>query len=135
MRGKRWMSAGFLGMMLAWPAGGHAQGTIRYLRAPVKDGSQELALLPTETHRWTFQLAPGGFVQVRVLQIGIDVVLRVRNPAGELRQEFDSPNGTTGTETASWLVDRGGAWTLEVAPLDAEKGGRYRLYFVEERSA
>ncbi len=127
--------AAFLGILLLWPSGTYAQSKIRQLPAPGLGQSQELALPPAETHRWTFNLRVGEFVSVKVLQIGIDVVLRVRKPTGTVQAEFDSPNGPMGREAAAWITDSQGTWTVEVAPFDPARNGRYRLTFVEERAA
>lgn len=74
-------------------------------------------------------LAAGDFLQVMVIQQGIDVELRLRDAAGELVHAVDSPNGRRGPEELLVIAERAGEYRIEVAAPATAPPGDYR--FVE----
>lgn len=66
-------------------------------------------------HAYTVHLAAGDFLRAVAQQRGIDVVVRLREPGGDLVREVDSPNGTRGPERLSFVAELAGRHRLEVA--------------------
>jgi len=77
-----------------------------------------------QVHTYKIRLDKGKFFYAVITQIGIDVVVRVTDPDGQLLKEVDSPNGTHGMEPVTLASEKSGDFTLEVVPLDplASKG-------------
>ncbi len=90
---------------------------------PVQAQTQRLELGKPETRELagggtqSFQvsLTPGQFLHVVVEQRGIDVVLRLRAPDGQLMVEMDSPNSTQGPEAAALIAEQAGNYRIEAA--------------------
>jgi tetratricopeptide (TPR) repeat protein/CHAT domain-containing protein len=95
----------------------------------------EKTLPASTTHVWSLSLASEQYVVVEVLQKGIDVVVRILDPANHRKKEFDSPTGAAGTEKASWITDTAGEWKIEIVPLEAKQPGRYEIKWVIQREA
>ena len=96
--------------------------------------SSELAGGAASTHLLT--LDAGDFVHLVVGQLGIDVVVRLYDPAGELLIEHDKPTGKTEPEEVLWVAEAGGGYRLEVAALgDHAAAGSYRVELVTRRPA
>jgi CHAT domain-containing protein/Tfp pilus assembly protein PilF len=89
-----------------------------------------------EAHLYKFTLAAAGFMQVRVEQKGVDVLLRLLDAGGVELARMDSPNGKVGPEILSFVATAAGGYTLEVSSLDekAEKGA-YTVRRTESRAA
>jgi tetratricopeptide (TPR) repeat protein len=90
-------------------------------------------LVAPEADRWTLDLNAGDFVQLEVLQQGIDIVVRVLAPAGEVKREID--NTARGSELARWLAEAGGKWTVELAPVQSNTAGAYEIRVLMRRVA
>lgn len=77
-----------------------------------------------ETHRYRISLKAGHMLQVRAEQKGADVALKLLDAGGNAVASMDSPNGKEGTETLTYVSDKGAKFILEVAGFDtkAEKG-------------
>ncbi|HEX4953394.1 MAG TPA: CHAT domain-containing tetratricopeptide repeat protein [Thermoanaerobaculia bacterium] len=94
-----------------------------------------------ETRRFVLDPPAGHFVDLRVEQLGVDLVARLLGPDGTLRLQVDSPSGARGAERLAFLVEAAGAHTVELATLEAggaelpEPGGRFRLEVVAFRPA
>lgn len=89
-----------------------------------------------ETHVGDEELASGDFLRFEVEQLGIDVLLQLRNPAGDVVARADSPTGPRGPEELVAVVAEGGTYRLEIAsPVDRGIGGHYRVVAVEKRRA
>jgi len=59
-----------------------------------------------QTHEYQVTLKDGEFMQVRVEQKGIDIVLSIFSATGKRLAEMDSPTGQFGIETLSWVSTR-----------------------------
>ena len=71
-----------------------------------------------------------------VRQIGVDVVVEVRDPRGRLIDVVDSPTGRSGEERVEVLAEERGDFAIRVRPFAAnEPAGRYRLSVAEWRDA
>ena len=75
------------------------------------------------------------FCDAVVEQRGIDVVVSLFNPEGRKLAEVDSPNGAVGPERLSVVLERPGAYRLEVRSLEKEASGRYEIRLAELRLA
>src|SRR5262245_34784365 len=60
--------------------------------------SLERDLKPGEAHVYLVPLAVGESALIVVKQMGVDVVVEVRDPAGKTIASVDSPNGRNGDE-------------------------------------
>jgi CHAT domain-containing protein/tetratricopeptide (TPR) repeat protein len=89
-----------------------------------------------ETHSYAISLRAGEFAHIEVDQIGIDVVLAIRGPEGQLVGEMDSINGKYGLESISIVAENVGTYVLDIRPLeDAATRGNYTVNLKEVRSA
>ena len=98
----------------------------------------EKSLTSGQSHSYTINLETDQFLQLAVEQRGIDVVVRVFLPGGNLLREFDTPNGTEGTEYAELITETAGTYRVEIAPTgeaDLTATGKYVLKIVEWRKA
>lgn len=110
-----------------------AQENARLLE-PDKPIEQELA--GGNTHLYRVSLAAGQFVDVTADQRGIDVVLILLGPDGKQLLEVDSPNGSRGRESLSFLADIAGDYRIEVRSLEKNAAaGRYEIKINELRPA
>ncbi len=96
----------------------------------------ERPLAGGETHSFNLNLSQGQFVEVRVDQRGIDVLLRLYSPENKRIAEIDSPNSSQGREIVFGLADRDGSYRLDVTSLSKEvPAGRYALEVATLRPA
>ena len=98
----------------------------------------EKSISAGQTHSYSLNLEKDQYVQLAVEQNGIDVVLRVFLPNGNLLHEFDSPTGKEGTEYAEVISENAGIYRIEIAPLTDEnptESGKYQLKVVDWRKA
>ncbi len=96
----------------------------------------ERELAGGESHRYRLRLDAGQYVHVVVEQRGIDVVVVVLAPEGTKLVEMDSPTGTQGSESVSWVAAASGEYRLEVRALEKEaRPGRYEIRVEEWREA
>lgn len=94
------------------------------------------ALAPSAAHDYALRLPRGGSVLMVVQQVGIDVVVEVRDPRGRLIDAVDSPTGRTGAERVEVLAEQRGDFAIRVRPFAPnEPAGRYRLTVAEWRDA
>lgn len=77
-----------------------------------------------ENHTYTAELENGMAITGKVIQKGIDLVIDVYNPKGELSKQIDSPNGKYGNEQIDITANQSGVYKFVVYSLnkDAEKG-------------
>ena len=93
---------------------------------------------PGQVQNFTLTLEENQFAQLVVNQRGIDVVVRVANPAGKSLGEFDSPNGDNGPENVSFVAATAGNYQISVALLNDNANtpnGRFEIRIVEIRQA
>ena len=97
----------------------------------------ERELGPKEAHSYSLTLEENTYVQVVVMQRGIDVIIQVGGPAGKHLGDFDSPNGADGPENVSFVGVKAGTYQLVVAPLNPKEPttGKYEIKILELRPA
>ena len=104
---------------------------------PLTPGSrwiQELPLGRPRSH--TFHLEAGHYLHLAVEQLGVDVVATVRDPAGRLLLQVDSPRGAQGPEDLFLVAEMAGRHVLEIASFPgAGAGGRYEIRVLALRAA
>ncbi len=82
-----------------------------------------------------FQLPADRFLRLDIEQRGVDVVVLLRDPAGRLLYEVDSPNGTERAEPVLAVTPVSGEHLLIVEPLHPEARGDFALVVREVRPA
>ncbi len=87
----------------------------------------DASLAGGEAHAYRIDLETGQHLRITVEQRGIDVVLRLVGPGGELFPEIDSLGGARGPEVLSAIAGANGDYRLEVRAPGQEIGGSYRL--------
>jgi len=97
------------------------------------------AVFPRTIHakpcRFVFPLEPGRLLHLAVDQRGVDVVVLLRDPAGRLVFEVDSPSGKKGAETVFLVTGMAGDYTLAVEPFHPDAQGDFALAVRELRPA
>ncbi|HNB73216.1 MAG TPA: tetratricopeptide repeat protein, partial [Acidobacteriota bacterium] len=94
----------------------------------------ERELQAEQKHSFTVQLEANRYVRIEVEQQGIDVIVRLFDPAGKQVQEMDSPNGTNGPEHLRHVTIEAGTYRIEVAGLEkGAKPGKYTIRLGEVR--
>lgn len=66
--------------------------------------------------RFTAEARSGERLAVSVVQRGVDLVVGVADPSGRSLLEVDQVGGIGGIESASWVAEAGGAYSVEVRP-------------------
>src|SRR5262245_30693643 len=98
--------------------------------------SIERELTGGESHSYRITMTSDQYLQVVADQRGIDVVVALFAPDGRKMIEMDSPNGTTGQEVVSAIVEAAGAYRIEVRSLEkTAQTGRYEIKVEELRAA
>jgi CHAT domain-containing protein len=117
------------------------------LVAPPADGNQEARplepLTPVErqlsggeSHPYIVTLDKGQYFHAVVNQQGIDVVVRIAGPDGQILTQVDRPNGLLGPEAISLIAKMPGVYRLEVFSLEKVTAqGRYRIKMEALRTA
>ena len=67
---------------------------------------------------YSFEMEKGQQYKVQVMQIGIDLVIRLYDQNGKLIQEKDSPNGLNGPEEFDYIASKSEKFTLKVVCLE-----------------
>jgi hypothetical protein len=108
------------------------QGQTLQLGIPV-----ERQLGPNEAHAYSITLEENTYVQVVVMQRGIDLIVQVGGPSGKNLGDFDSPNGADGPENVSFVAVTAGTYRLVVTPLNRQDSttGKYEIKILEQRPA
>jgi tetratricopeptide (TPR) repeat protein len=88
-----------------------------------------------EIHLYRLLLKAGDYASIEVAQEGIDVQVVIKDPAGAVLAEVDSPTGRYSTEVASLMAKAAGEHGIEVRPLFEEAAGSYRLSLMALRPA
>lgn len=87
-----------------------------------------------ERHDYEIAADPDSYIDLTADQDGIDLVLVLMGPEGEILAEVDSPNGRNGPEELINIVRTGGLYTLRVwSPEEESVGGSYELKLLESR--
>ena len=85
--------------------------------------------------RLTVPFTQGELVGIAVEQDGVDVVVTLHGPGGDLLFEVDSPTGDQGTENVLALVTATGLHRLEAVALDPASAGTVRVRCTLRRPA
>jgi hypothetical protein len=85
------------------------------------------AMSGEEAHEYRVSVQAGQALRVRVTQIGVDVVLGVAEPDGQLIVEMDSPTGALGEEAVSVVAAAAGDYVIRVRPYRVA-AGRYQMH-------
>lgn len=86
---------------------------------PLPQSSLEKQFSSSEVHCFQFDLKKGQFIQIKVEQKGIDVVLRIIDLKGNKLAENDE-SGKEETENISFIADYSGKFVLEIKFADEE---------------
>jgi CHAT domain-containing protein/Tfp pilus assembly protein PilF len=86
-----------------------------------------------EVHLYRLPLKAGDYAHIEVVQQGVDVQVGLRDPAGGMLQEVDTPVGRYSSEVVSFVAGAQGDHRVEVEPFVSE--GTYRLVLTDLRSA
>ncbi len=84
---------------------------------PIKSNeSIERDIRGGQAHRYRVDLVTDQFMQVRVEQKGVDVVVTLYERRGKRIAQMDSPNLAHGLKILSWVAGHSGVYIVEVAP-------------------
>jgi CHAT domain-containing protein/tetratricopeptide (TPR) repeat protein len=96
----------------------------------------ERTLSGGQVHSYLVAITAGQFVYVSVEQKGIDVVVKLIAPDGQVVAEVDSPNGEVGPEPVRFIAATTGSFRLEISSLANDaRPGRYEAKLQELRTA
>lgn len=88
----------------------------------------ERELASGDGHAYQITLAGGAYANIVVVQLGVDVVIRLRAPDGAQIGEMDGPGAMHGQERLAVIAPASGVYRLEVRRFnDASPLGRYRV--------
>jgi CubicO group peptidase (beta-lactamase class C family) len=88
---------------------------------------------PPDVHRYKVDLKRNDFCALVVQQKGIDLMIRLIGPDGDILRDFDSPNGRWGAEFVSHFAEAGGIYTVEIRPLNEDRSkGQYSLELLKK---
>jgi CHAT domain-containing protein/uncharacterized protein HemY len=102
---------------------------------PLVPGGVERALPRGAVHAYPIDLQAGEYVHLKAEQLGVDVELRLLDPAGKLLLRIDSPTGDRSPEDLFFFAPQAGHYHAEVALRSGPAGGRYRIAVAEKRPA
>jgi CHAT domain-containing protein/Tfp pilus assembly protein PilF len=87
-------------------------------------------------HFYNIDLSKGQFLQLVVVQHGIDLVVTVQNPQKKTTLKINTPNGAEGPEQVMFIAETAGAHSIQVTPSDPYAWrGRYTIRIEELRVA
>lgn len=96
----------------------------------------ERELTGGQSHVYLITLAEGQYFNVVVVQRGIDAIVHLGGPKGQLIFEFDTANGQQGQEQVSQVAEAAGGYRLNIQTKQpAAAIGRYEIRLVEIRAA
>lgn len=78
-------------------------------------------------HEYRVDARAGDAIEIRVTQMGVDLMLDVLDTTGVLLQEVDSPTGPQGDERATAVVGATGTYGIRLRPFAADGAGKYEL--------
>jgi len=101
------------------------------LNAPI-----ERTLSGQEEDSYTIRLEKKQRLKAVAEQKGVDVVVQILSPKGEVLATIDGPTGDQGPETIEWIAAEAGVYRIVVKPLEANtKPGKYEIRLLEVRKA
>lgn len=86
------------------------------------EGVVERTIAPGEKHDYRLELAAGELFELTVEQRGVDLVLRLFDPAGELALEADLPIADLGPEQLLAVATHGGTHRVEIEAWQSDGG-------------
>ena len=94
------------------------------------------SLAPGDEHRYQLVMKAGEFAQVIVEQLGIDVVVTVRDSENKPVDEFQDEIRPRGEEQVEVVAGRAGGYTLTIAPAEGiVASGTYAIRVAGRRAA
>jgi CHAT domain-containing protein/tetratricopeptide (TPR) repeat protein len=99
-------------LLILWPAAVHPAAQRLEAGKPVLR-----EMTGGETHKYVVSLEPNQYLQIAADQKGIDIVIKLIDPAGKVQVEMDSPNNTQGPEIASLIAGQQGNYLIEIDSL------------------
>ncbi len=88
-----------------------------------------------EIHKFQVELISGQYILIAVRQIGIDLVVKVNDPNGELVSEIDVPIGDKGTELVELVPTLTGLYELQLRSfLEDTAKGEYEIKILKSRT-
>ncbi|HJX29636.1 MAG TPA: tetratricopeptide repeat protein, partial [Thermoanaerobaculia bacterium] len=88
-----------------------------------------------KSHHFRFTAEAGRFLDLRVEQRGVDVLVLLRDSTGRLLYEVDSPTGKKEREIVLAVTPVAGRYQLTVEPLKSDAAGKFVLEVREVRLA
>ena len=88
-----------------------------------------------ESHSFPISLQTGQFVRINVQQQGVDLVVTLLNPDGQVIATSDSPNDDDGTEIISAIATVSGEHKLVIRSLDPKSSGKFTFTVEDLRTA
>ncbi len=83
---------------------------------------KEASLAKDQKDIYKIKVNKGDFLEIELLQKGVDIVIDVLDPNGQKLKTYDSPNGKQGSEFIKMEALSAGIYTLEVHPYDDRQG-------------
>jgi len=93
----------------------------------------EKSLTKDEIHTYTIALDSGQYVFGKAIQKSVDVVVEIKNSAGDLLGKFDSP--ARGSENFQLITKENGSYLLEVSSFEENEGDYSFEILVNEKLA
>jgi tetratricopeptide (TPR) repeat protein len=123
-----------MGLVVAIVLGSARVGAGEPVSPPVEKADRRLA--GGDSHTFEVEMKAGDALFGRVVQRGVDLVVAVRDPAGRVALEVDSPNGAQGPEPLAFVASSAGRHALEVRAFEATAAaGAYDLHLDAVRPA
>ncbi len=95
----------------------------------------ELPVPSGAAYRQELELAAGELIELEIEQHGIDLVLRLWSPGGDLLVEIDSPTGPEGIEELLWITQDPGIYRVEVSAFAQDEEGSLTVQTLARRTA
>lgn len=89
-----------------------------------------------ETHTYSIAVQAGQFLNMKLEQQGIDIIVKFVGTDGKSLTEVNLAFGTTGNESACWIADATGNISVVVAAAEKNAArGKYKLQLADLRAA
>lgn len=102
---------------------------------PLLAEGAELSVPPGAVFQQDLELAAGELFQLEIEQDGVDLVLRLWSPDGDLLAEIDSPTGSDGPEELLWITRDPGIYRVEVSAFAQPEEGSLTVQTLTRRTA
>lgn len=102
-----------------------------YVSRPVSS-----TLTPSDSHTYEIELEADHFASLTVEQLGVDLVVDVAGPEGQLVVRVDRWTSMRGPEPVSFVAPRSGIYEIRIRPVRSDAvGGSYSITLLEARKA